>query len=151
MSFPVLVLLSVSEVTPLDFWPCMVSPARWFLPAGDFSSDCVDIMPGSAVARFIWPAELPRSDDGAPCGIVEPPEGASRLMPAPCPAPCALAKLVPARSAAAATVILKRLIMKPLLTYVYCPRRQRQATCDVPWCREFLRISCPGIGWMNAR
>jgi len=74
--------------------------------------------------------------------MFEPAEGASRLIPVP----CALAKLVPAISAAAATVTLKRLIIKPLLTYLYCPRRQRQAMRDVPRYRGFQRIS-----WMNAR
>src|SRR6266568_2929370 len=85
------------------------SSVRWFLAApGDFSSDCVAFIPdegplGSAALRFDGAAELPCSD-GALCWTVEPADGASRL--------CALANPVPAISAAAATEIIKRLVME---------------------------------------
>jgi hypothetical protein len=60
---------------------------------------------GSAASRFIGVADgAAFSDDGALCWTVEPADGASR----PGPVPCALAKPVPASSAAATTDIIKR-------------------------------------------
>src|SRR5216683_4752163 len=98
----------------------MSSCARWFLAPGCvFSSDWVAFMPlleplsaplgSEALSRFIGAADgAPRSDDGALCWTVEPADGASRLVPVP----CALANPVPAISAAAATEIIKRLVME---------------------------------------
>src|SRR3979411_2212345 len=81
------------------------------------SSDWVAFMPvdgfaGSAASRLVGAAELPRSDDGALCWTVEPPVAPPWLIPVP----CALAKPVPAISAAAATEIIKRLVIEFLLT-----------------------------------
>src|SRR5712664_3371034 len=69
-----------------------------------------DGLVGSAASRFAGVAEgAARSDDdGALCCTVDPPDGASRPMPVP----CALANPVPAISAAAATEIIKRLVME---------------------------------------
>src|SRR6202022_519779 len=123
-----------------------LSSARWFLPApGDFSSDCVAFMPdegfvGSAASRLLGAAEFP--EDGALCWRVEPPDGASRLVPVP----CALAKPAPAISAAAATDIIKRLVIEYLLTCFHCPRRQRKEMHDVPRYQRFH-----GFCFVNAR
>jgi len=98
---------------------------------------------GSAASRFIGVADgAAFSDDGALCWTVEPADGASR----PGPVPCALAKPVPAISAAAATDTIKRLVMEFLLKCLHCPRRQRRETCDVPRNRRFHRIC-----FVNAR
>src|ERR1700687_921823 len=67
---------------------------------------------------LVGAAEFPRSDDGALCWTVEP-AGASR----PGPVPCALANPVAAISAAAATEIIKRLVMEYLLRCLHCPCR----------------------------
>jgi hypothetical protein len=86
-----------------------------------------------ALSRFIGAADGEADPpDGAPCCIVEP-DGASR----PAPGCCALAKPVPAISAAAATEIIKRLVMEYLLTWFHCPRQQRNQMCDVPRSRRF--------------
>src|ERR1700730_9357812 len=101
---------SFSELMLFDFEPWALSSARWFLTApGDFSSDWVAFMPDEGLVG----AELPRSEDGAPClcWAVEPADGCSRLVPVP----CALAKPAPAISATAATDIIKRLVIESLL------------------------------------
>src|ERR1700754_5094374 len=99
--------LSFSELMPFDFWPGAVSCARWLLaPSRSMSLDWADFGVSAGVAlgdesRFIGAAAEPRSDGGALCCVGAAPEdGASRLM-----VPCALAKPVPAISAAAATDI----------------------------------------------
>src|ERR1700681_1724805 len=62
----------------------------------------------SVASRLVGAADgAARSDDGALCWTVEP-DGASRLPPVP----CAFAKPVPAINAAAATEIIKRLVME---------------------------------------
>src|SRR5712671_7400511 len=110
------------------------SSVRWFLAApGDFSSDCVAFIPdegplGSAALRFDGAAELPCSD-GALCWTVEPADGASRLVPVP----CALANPVPAISAAAATEIIKRLVMElsPHVFALPAPTTKGDARCSL--------------------
>jgi hypothetical protein len=77
---------------------------------------------GSAALRFAGAAEFP--DDGALCCAVEPDDGASRLVPVP----CALAKPVPAISAAAATDIIKRLVIEHLLT-CFIARANNESRC----------------------
>src|SRR5258708_31558304 len=99
-----------------------------------FSSDWVVFAAGALVSdaslRFIGVADegAARSVDGALCWAVVPADGASRLIPVP----CALAKPVPAISAAAATEIIKRLVMEYLLQCLHCPRRQRNEILGVP-------------------
>ena len=85
---------------------------------------------GAVDSRFIAiAAARPRSDDGAhSAACAAPADGPSR----PIPVPCALAKPVPAISAAVAAVIIKRLIIEYLLTCLHCPRRQRKEMRDVP-------------------
>src|SRR4051812_35896125 len=98
------ILLSWADFSPLA--PAFMSScARWFLAAlWSMSLDWADFgasagAPLCEESRFIGFAAEPRSDDGALCCVVAPPEdGASRV-------PCALAKPVPAISAAAATEI----------------------------------------------
>src|SRR6266403_239044 len=110
------------------------SSVRWFLAApGDFSSDCVAFIPdegplGSAALRFDGAAELPCSD-GALCWTVEPADGASRLVPVP----CALANPVPAISAAAATEIIKRLVMElsPHVFALPAPTTKADVRCSL--------------------
>src|SRR5215216_5361093 len=72
------------------------------------------------LSRCMVPDEAPppRSDEGALCCAAEPADPASR----PIPAPCAFAKPVPAISAAAATEIKKRLVirMSPHM-FLHCP------------------------------
>jgi hypothetical protein len=58
--------------------------------------------------RFIGVADEGAADEGAFCWTVPPADGASRLVPVP----CAFAKPAPAISAAAATDIIKRLVME---------------------------------------
>jgi hypothetical protein len=57
-----------------------------------------------------------------------------------------LANPAPASKAAAATEIIKRLVIEYLLTYLYCPPRQRKEMRDVPRCRRFHRFC-----FLNAR
>src|SRR5229473_1300537 len=107
-----------------------LSSARWVLAApGAFSSDCVAFMPddglffSSACVAFMPDEGLfSVAEDGALCWALEPADGCSRFVPVP----CALAKPVPAISAAAATDIIKRLVIEYLLTCFHCPRRQRK-------------------------
>src|ERR1700741_163887 len=97
-----------SELMPLDFWPGMLSSARWPWPAaGDFS----DFMPdeGEAALLFSCSVVAPPADDGALC-ICAPPDGRP-------PVPCALARPVPAISASAATEIKKRFVI-PLSPHI---------------------------------
>src|ERR1700677_1744388 len=112
----------------------MLSSARWFLAPGDciFSSDCAAPLCVESL-RFIGVA-----DDGAARSA----DGALRSVPVP----CALANPVPAISAAAATDIIKRLVMEYLLMCSHCPRRQRKEMRDVPRCRRFHRLC-----FVNAR
>src|SRR4051794_4691889 len=91
--------------------PFMLSWAD-FSPFGAMSLDWADFgasagAPLCEESRFIGVA----ADGGALCCVAGPDDGASRLMPVP----CALAKPVPAISAAAATDIKKRLLMEYLL------------------------------------
>jgi|ERR1700728_4458078 hypothetical protein len=87
----------------------MLSSARWFLAAGGciLSSDCAAPLCAESL-RFIGVA-----DDGAACSA----DGALCSVPVP----CALANPVPAISAAAATDIIKRLVMEYLLTGLALP------------------------------
>src|SRR5229473_2486504 len=128
----------------------MSSWARWFLAAAGGCSDCVALAPGaglvgcsdcvafmpddglvgSAASRAAGAAEgAACSDGGALCCAVDPADGASR----PIPVPCALANPVPAISAAAATDIIKRLVMEHLLTSfaLPAPTTSRDARCSV--------------------
>src|SRR5665647_3169624 len=105
--------------------------AMSFFPAvGDFGSDCVAFMPGdglvdslvgSAASRLVVVVDAPAAG-GALCCTVEPGEAPPSR---PVPVPCALAKLVPAISAATATESMKRLVIEFLLTCLHYPRRQR--------------------------
>src|ERR1700721_1758296 len=130
-------LFSWADFSP-DFSPLglafMLSSARWFLPPGGciFCSDWV-VPPCAASLRFVGVA-----DEGAACSV----DGALRSVPVP----CALANPVPAISAAAATDIIKRLVMEYLLMCSHCPRRQRKEMRDVPRCRRFHRLC-----FVNAR
>ena len=68
-------------------------------------------------SRFIGAAEgEPRSEDGALCAGAEP-----ALPPAAPPVPCAKANPLPAINAAAATEIIKRLVMEYLLRVIALP------------------------------
>src|SRR5216684_2248144 len=158
LSFPELMLFDFSPFMSLswaDLSPfgaaLMSSCARWFLAASGGCSDCVALAPGaglvgcsdcvafmpddglvgSAASRAAGAAEgAARSDDdGALCCTVDPPDGASRPMPVP----CALANPVPAISAAAATDIIKRLVMEHLLTWfsLPAPTTKGDARCSV--------------------
>jgi hypothetical protein len=110
-------------------------------PGAIFSSDWVDFMLESepldslASFRFIGVAAdgAARSDEGALCWVAVPADGASR------PIPCALARPVPAISAAAATDIKKRLVMEYLLVFAL-PARQRKEMRDVPRYLRFQRV-----------
>jgi hypothetical protein len=77
-------------------------------------------MPDGPLSCCIAPPDAapPRSDEGALCCAVEPAVPASR----PAPVPCAFAKPVPAISAAVATEIKKRLVirMSPHM-FLHCP------------------------------
>src|SRR5229473_2862387 len=89
-----------------------------------------DGLVGSAASRAAGAAEgAACSDGGALCCAVDPADGASR----PIPVPCALANPVPAISAAAATDIIKRLVMEHLLTSfaLPAPTTSRDARCSV--------------------
>jgi hypothetical protein len=76
-------------------------------------------MPDGPLSRCVAPPDEapPRSDEGALC-CAAPADPASR----PVPAPCAFAKPVPAISAAVATEIKKRLVirMSPHM-FLHCP------------------------------
>src|SRR3984885_4474863 len=87
----------------------ILSSARWFMPPGGciFCSDRA-APPCVASLRFVGVA-----DEGAACSV----DGALRSVPVP----CALANPVPAISAAAATDIIKRLVMEYLLTGLALP------------------------------
>src|SRR5579864_8198738 len=63
-------------------------------------------MPPGALS---WLAAPPEGDEGALCCVAAPPAAPPSWPP---PMPCALAKPVPAISAAVATVIIKRLFME---------------------------------------
>src|SRR5216684_2966511 len=135
--------LSFSELILFDFSPFMLaswadlspfgaalmsSCARWFLAAAGGCSDCVALAPGAGlVGCSDCVAFMP--DGGALCCAVDPADGASR----PIPVPCALANPVPAISAAAATDIIKRLVMEHLLTSfaLPAPTTSRDARCSV--------------------
>src|SRR5215213_3614635 len=134
MSLPPLVE-SVSECMLFDFSPCIRLPS-WALLLGGaiLSVESEAFVPGSApfvpvsapfmpdgpLSRCIAPPDEapPRSDEGALCCAAEPADPASR----PVPAPCAFAKPVPAISAAVATEIKKRLVirMSPHM-FLHCP------------------------------
>src|SRR6266851_2071686 len=129
----------VWDLPSAPFVSALMSPcARWFLAAAGGCSDCVALAPGaglvgcsdcvafmpddglvgSAASRAAGAAEgAACSDGGALCCAVDPADGASR----PIPVPCALANPVPAISAAAATDIIKRLVMEHLLTWFALP------------------------------
>src|SRR5665213_4319503 len=81
----------------------MLSWACWLLPPGGciFSPDCIAPLPWASW-RFIGVAE-----EGAACSA----DGPSR----PVPVPCALANSAPASNAAAATDIIRRLVIEYLL------------------------------------
>src|SRR6266851_4415827 len=143
MSLPAAPFSFVSELMLFDFSPFMPgfmsSCARWFLaaPGCIFSSDWVDFLEplsaplgSEALSRFIGAADgAPRSDDGALCWTVEPADGASRLVPVP----CALANPVPAISAAAATEIIKRLVMElsPHVFALPAPTTKADVRCSL--------------------
>src|SRR4051812_6859962 len=106
-----------------------MSPLWSFLPVvPDFWSDWLDFMPDDAspdpvASRFCVAAELPEPDDGALCWAEEP--------DCPCwpiPPPCAWANPAPAISAAAATEIIKRLVIECLLTSVGIARADNERT-----------------------
>src|SRR5713226_3402211 len=141
--------LSWADLSPFGA-ALMSSCARWFLAAAGGCSDCVALAPGaglvgcsdcvafmpddglvgSAASRAAGAAEgAACSDGGALCCAVDPADGASR----PIPVPCALANPVPAISAAAATDIIKRLVMEHLLTSfaLPAPTTSRDARCSV--------------------
>src|SRR5271155_175359 len=75
------------------------------MPSGPLVSDCVAFMPDGAIVLAAG------AFDGALCSAGAPAAGPSLLM-----VPCALAKPAPAISAAAATDIIKRLVIEYLLT-----------------------------------
>jgi hypothetical protein len=77
-------------------------------------------------SRFIGVADVaPRSEDGALCWTLEPPDDPSRLMPVP----CAFAKPVPAIRATAATEIMKRLLIEYLSSRVFIARADNDRGC----------------------
>src|ERR1700730_6543385 len=145
LSFSELMLFDFSPFMSLswaDFSPfgaaLMSSCACWFLAAAGGCSDCAALAPGaglvgcsdcvafmpddglvgSAASRAAGLAEgAACSADGALCCTVDPADGASRLVPVP----CALANPVPAIRGAAATDIIKRLVMEYLLTWFALP------------------------------
>src|SRR5215208_263540 len=87
-------------------------------------SDWLDFMPDDGPLDSVdWRpcvAELPELD-GALCWAEEPDRPSL-----PVPVPCACAKPAPAISAAAATDIIKRLLIQSLLTCWRHPRQQRK-------------------------
>jgi hypothetical protein len=95
-------------------------------PADDPAEDGPDDgLVDSVASRLVGAADgAARSDDGALCWMVEPADGASRLVPVP----CALAKPVPAISAAAATEIIKRLVME-FSSHVCIARADNESIC----------------------
>src|ERR1700751_4538116 len=80
-------------------------------------------------------------EPGALCCALEPADGVSRLIPVP----CALAKPVPAISAAAATEIIKRLIIErsPRVSALPASTTKGDGPCSaqfaVPWILFFER------------
>src|SRR3984893_13915672 len=146
LSFSELMLFDFSPFMSLswaDFSPfgaaLMSSWACWFLAAAGGCSDCVALAPGAGLVGCSDCVAFTPDDGlagsaasrraGAACSdgcAADPADGASR------PTPCALANPVPAISAAAATDIIKRLVMEHLLTCLHCPRRQRDEMRDVP-------------------
>src|SRR5713226_5052817 len=147
--FSPFMLVSWADLSPFGA-ALMSSCARWFLAAAGGCSDCVALAPGaglvgcsdcvafmpddglvgSAASRAAGAAEgAACSDGGALCCAVDPADGASR----PIPVPCALANPVPAISAAAATDIIKRLVMEHLLTWfaLPAPTTKGDARCSV--------------------
>src|SRR4051812_8566111 len=96
------ILLSWADFSP--FVPALSTCARWFLPPSRSMS--LDDFGASADAPLCEASRFVGAAEGA-CCVAAPDDGASRL--------CALAKPVPAISAAAATDIKKRLLMGYLL------------------------------------
>src|SRR5258708_3631553 len=124
------------------------------VPGCAFSFDCDAFMPEFSEPFIPWdsapfmPVDAPWSffgaAEGAACSVAgalccvgAAPEAPSRLVPVP----CAFAKPVPAIRAATAAEIKKRLVIEYLLTWMHCPRRQRQEMDDVPHYLGFHRFS----------
>src|SRR5664279_1948184 len=101
------------------------------MPALAPSLDSAPFIPAGALESwFIGAAEGELRSEGALCWVAAPPAAPpSRVAP---PVPCAWAKPAPAISAAAATDIIKRLVIEYLLKCLHCPRRQRKELHEVP-------------------